>query len=99
VYKGKNRDIVFTGDAAKNRAELLSRKGEASYDAGTSRASIEMIWDFWRRREGSILVPGHDLPMIQEGGRITYLGKRDAKLKAWFGENLEETTLFDLSVG
>jgi glyoxylase-like metal-dependent hydrolase (beta-lactamase superfamily II) len=99
VYKGRDRDIVFTGDAAKNRAELLSRKGETTYDAGTSRASIEMIWELWRRREGSILVPGHDLPMTQDKGKITYLGKRDAKLTAWFGENLEETTLFDLSVG
>jgi len=99
VCEGKTRDIIFTGDAAKNRAEMLSRKGEATCDARASSASIEMIWDLWRRREGSILVPGHDLPMTQDKGKITYLGKRDAKLKAWFGENLEETTLFDLSVG
>jgi glyoxylase-like metal-dependent hydrolase (beta-lactamase superfamily II) len=96
VCRGKDRDIVFTGDAAKNRAELLSRKGETSYDAGASRASIDMIWDFWRRREGSILVPGHDLPMTQKDGKISYIGKRQAALKMWFGENLEMSTLIEL---
>ncbi len=40
VYSGKGRDIVFTGDAAKNRAELLSGRGEATYDAKPSSASI-----------------------------------------------------------
>lgn len=96
VYEGKTRNIIFTGDAAKNRAELLSRKAEATYDAKTSGASIEMIWELWRRREGSILVPGHDLPMTQKGGRISYIGERDAKLKVWFGEDLETTTLIEL---
>jgi N-acyl homoserine lactone hydrolase len=96
VYGGRNRDIIFTGDAAKNRAELLSRRGEATYDAKASSASIEMIWEFWRRREGSILVPGHDLPMTQKNGRIAYIGEREAKLKVWFGEDLETTTVIEL---
>jgi N-acyl homoserine lactone hydrolase len=97
VLKGKNCDVIFTGDAAKNRAELLSRKADASYDEKISSASIEMIWEFWRRREGSILVPGHDLPMTQKDGRTQYLGKRKAALKAWLGEDLETTTTFELN--
>ncbi len=97
VYRGTKRDIVFTGDAAKNRAELLSRKGEATYDAKQSGASIRMIWKLWQAREGSILVPGHDLPMTQKDGRTQYLGKRKAALKAWFGEDLEMTTTFELN--
>lgn len=96
VLAGKARDVIFTGDAAKNRAELLSRKGEATYDADLSRATIEKIWEFWRRRPGSIVVPGHDLPMTQEGGRIQYVGKREAALKAWFGDDTENTTLIEL---
>jgi hypothetical protein len=56
-----------------------------------------MIWDLWRRREGSILVPGHDLPMTQKDGRISYIGKREAALKVWFGEDIETTTLIDLT--
>ncbi len=98
VLEGGERDAIFTGDAAKNRAELLSRKGEASYDAKASTASIERIWQLWQRRPGSILVPGHDLPMTQQDGRTEYIGKREAALRAWFGEDLETTTLIDLKV-
>ncbi len=97
VYSGRKHDIIFTGDAAKNRAELLSRKGETTYDAKQSSASIRMIWKLWCRRAGSILVPGHDLPMKQKDGRITYLGKREAALKVWFGRNVETSTLIRLS--
>jgi N-acyl homoserine lactone hydrolase len=97
VFRGKERDIVFTGDAAKNRAELLSRTGDTSYDAALSSATIEKIWEFWSRREGSILVPGHDLPMTQKDGRISYIGKRDAALKVWFGEDLGTSTLIELT--
>jgi hypothetical protein len=68
--------MVFTGDACKNRAELLSRAADMSYDSAVSRASIEAIWAHWRRREGSVLVPGHDLPMVQEDGVPRYLGER-----------------------
>jgi len=96
VLEGQERDVIFTGDAAKNRAELLSRKGEATYDAALSAASIERIWQLWRKRPGSVLVPGHDLPMIQKDGRIEYIAKREAALKAWFGEDIETTTLIEL---
>jgi N-acyl homoserine lactone hydrolase len=98
VIEGKEHDVIFTGDAAKNRAELLSRKGEASYDAKTSSASIERIWQWWRRRPGSILIPGHDLPMTQKDGHIEHIGRRKAALKAWFGEDIETTTLIELSM-
>jgi N-acyl homoserine lactone hydrolase len=96
VLEGKERDAIFTGDAAKNRAELLSRKGEATYDAALSAASIERIWQLWQKRPGSVLVPGHDLPMTQRDGHIEYIGKREAALKAWFGEDIETTTLIEL---
>lgn len=96
VLEGKESDAIFTGDAAKNRAELLARKGDATYDAALSTASIERIWQLWKRRPGSVLVPGHDLPMTQKDGRIKYIGKRDAALKVWFGENLETTALIEL---
>lgn len=98
VLEGEERDIVFTGDAAKNRAELLSRSADMTYDASVSRASIEAIWRYWQRRPGNILVPGHDLPMIQKDGVITYLGTREAGISSWLGEDLETTTLFELTV-
>ena len=96
VLEGRESDAIFTGDAAKNRAELLSRQGEATYDAKLSTASIERIWQLWKKRPRSVLVPGHDLPMTQKDGRISYIGKRQAALKVWFGENLETSALIEL---
>jgi N-acyl homoserine lactone hydrolase len=98
VLHGKERDVIFAGDAAKNRAELLTRKADASYDATVTATTIEMLWTFWRRRAGNIMVPGHDMPMTQEDGRTTYLARREATLTAWFGDNLESISSFKLTI-
>jgi N-acyl homoserine lactone hydrolase len=50
--------------------------------AHASTASIEAIWTLWRRRPGSILVLGHDIPMVQEDGRTEYVGIREATIYA-----------------
>ncbi len=97
VLDAGDRDVIFTGDACKNRAELVSRSADMTYDKAVTNASIEAIWAFWSRRPGSILVPGHDLPMVQEGGRARYLGKREAAIRAWFSEGLNETTVISLT--
>ena len=97
VLHGESRDVIFTGDAAKNRAELVSRTTDMTYDPAISRASIEMIWGLWQRRPGSIVVPGHDLPMTQVSGATTYLGTRQAAITAWYGDDMERTTLFSLT--
>jgi N-acyl homoserine lactone hydrolase len=98
VLNGSEQDVIFTGDAAKNRAELVSRTADMTYDARVTAATIEMIWSIWRRRAGSIVVPGHDLPMTRENGIPRYIGERDAAITAWFGDDLETTTLFNLTV-
>ena len=67
-----------------------------TYDAAISSASIEAIWTLWRRRAGSILVPGHDIPMVQENDRTEYLGKREATIYTWFGDDQETTTSFEV---
>lgn len=91
--------ILFTGDAAKNRAELLSLSVNDTYDAQTSKASLELIWDIWKRIPDTLLVPGHDLSMkLDESGRPFYLGKRLAAINAWFGDTLEPTRI-DLCCG
>jgi hypothetical protein len=63
-----------------------------------SAASIAKIWGFWRRRPGNVVVPGHDIPMVQNDGRTQYLGTREAAIKAWFGDDLETTTTIALTV-
>jgi N-acyl homoserine lactone hydrolase len=90
--------VIFTGDAAKNRAELLSRRADASEDEAVSAASIDAIWALWRRVPGTLLIPGHDLAMVlDEAGRPTYVGARAAGIAAWFSETLEDTTPIDLT--
>jgi glyoxylase-like metal-dependent hydrolase (beta-lactamase superfamily II) len=98
VLEGKTHDVIFTGDAAKNRAELVSRNTDMTYDPKISAASIEMIWSHWKKRPGSIVVPGHDMPMTQEGGKPRYLAKREAAIYSWFGDDMETTTLFKLTI-
>jgi glyoxylase-like metal-dependent hydrolase (beta-lactamase superfamily II) len=97
VLKGKEHDVVFSGDAAKNRTELVSRTTDMTYDAAVSAATIDMIWKFWKARPGNILVPGHDMPMKLVDGKPEYIGNREAAIKAWFDDTLDKTTLFELT--
>ena len=90
------RDVIFTGDAAKNRAELISRAADMTMDESASLRSIALIWDLWRRRPDTILVPGHDVPMVLENDVPTYIEARRAGITAWFDGDLESTTLFEL---
>ncbi|OZI37580.1 MBL fold hydrolase [Bordetella genomosp. 10] len=93
------RPILFTGDAAKNRAELLSMTVADTADPAASRASLEVIWDYWRRDPATLLVPGHDLCMILDAdGQPEYVGERRAAIRTWFGETLEGG-LVDLCCG
>jgi len=90
--------IIFTGDAAKNRAELLSLKVDMSLDEAASTHSIEKIWALWRKVPGTIVIPGHDLSMrLDESGRPVYIGERKAGISTWFGETMEDTTHFDIA--
>ena len=98
VLHGKDRDVIFTGDAAKNRAELLCGRADGTYDPAVSSASIATIWTLWRKRPGNVLIPGHDIPMKLKDGRPEYLAKREATMKAWFGDDLDTMTTIELTV-
>jgi N-acyl homoserine lactone hydrolase len=77
LLSGLSRDVIFTGDAAKNRAELISRTADMTYDQAVSRRSIDAIWELWRRRSDTVLIPGHDVPMVLDEGepRILFLAR------------------------
>jgi N-acyl homoserine lactone hydrolase len=98
VLNGGTRDVIFSGDAAKNRAEMLSLTADMTMNAGDSRRTMERIWDLWRKKPGSILVPGHDVPMRLDNDEPVYIAKRSAGINAWFGRSLERTTLIELKV-
>ncbi len=97
VLHTEARDLVFSGDACKNRAELVSRSADMTYDAAVTQRSIEHIWSLWEGRPNNILVPGHDLPMVLEDGEPRYLGQREAAIRAWYGDALDQTTWFSLA--
>ena len=97
VLQGEGHDVIFTGDAAKNRAEMLSLLADMTYDPAISRATMEMIWQLWRQRPETVLIPGHDLPMRLENTVPIYIGARKTGITAWFGETLDELHLFDLT--
>lgn len=89
--------VIFTGDSAKNRAELLSMAVDASGDHAQSRETLETIWSIWRRVPGSLLVPGHDRTMRLDGsGRPEYVAERRAAIEAWFSESIHDMTRIDL---
>ena len=50
------------------------------------------------KRPGNIVVPGHDVPMVLENGATKYIDKREAAISAWFGDDMETTTLFKLTL-
>lgn len=98
MLAGQTRDIIFTGDAAKNRAEMLSRTADMTYDQSVSRRSIDLIWELWRRRPGTVLVPGHDVPMVLDSdGQPKYVAPREGEIAAWFGDTLDQLKVFDLT--
>lgn len=95
---GNEVPVVFTGDAAKNRAELLSLKTDMTMDLSASLATLERIWALWRAVPGTLLIPGHDLTMrLDAAGRPEYIGQRRAGIASWFNEDLEVMTEFDIS--
>lgn len=89
--------VLFSGDAAKNRAELLSGDVDTTEDRAQSQATLDTLWRLWRAQPGTLLVPGHDLCMVlDDAGHIQYQGQRQAGIDAWFSESLSRTTRIDL---
>ena len=95
VLAGEDFDVIFTADAAKSRAELVSRQADMTLDAAQSTATIEKVWSAWRRRPGSIIIPGHDAPLALEGEDAVLLYPRVGGLAANFGDTLPDVTTID----
>lgn len=96
VVDNGDTDIVFSADAAKSRAELVSRDVTLTLDEESSRQSIAFLWDLWRRKPNTIMVPGHDVPMVLKEGEPTYIGEGLTSIEAWFGDDLKHVSEFKL---
>ncbi len=97
VVEGAGHDILLVQDAAKYRAELLTGRADMTYDASVTAATIARIWEIWRRKPGSVVLTGHDLPMVLESGKPNFVGRRDAGIAAFLGDDIDDRTTFDLS--
>lgn len=97
VVDGASHDLLLVQDAAKYRAELVTGRADMSYDPAVTAATIARIWEIWRRKPGSVVLTGHDLPMVLQDGKPAFLGRRDAGIAAIFGDDAEDRTIFDLS--
>ncbi len=89
-------DIILVQDAAKYRSELLTRQADMTYDPAVTAASIERIWALWRRQPGSIVLPGHDLPMTLEAGQPRQIGEYGAGIVAMLGDTIDARTTVKL---
>jgi N-acyl homoserine lactone hydrolase len=100
LVPGEQTPVLFAGDAVKNRAELVSGEVDMSEDRAASAASVRRLRELWLDAPGTVLVPGHDLPLrAGPDGRPECVGARRAGVEAWFGDALDDTTRFDLSGG
>jgi len=89
---------IFSADVAKNRSELLTGEADLTVDAEAHRASIARLNAVWRERPGTVLLPGHDLPMVLDAdGRMVPQAERVAGIDAFFGESLSQVTRIDLT--
>lgn len=91
--------MLFTGDAVKNRAELLSQSADLTLDAAASTRTIGLVHELWEALPNTLLVPGHDLPMRSnpQGLLPRYVGTREAAIVAWLDNEPGLVTTFDLS--
>ncbi len=89
--------LIVAGDAVKNRAELMSSRGDLTMDAKVSGRSIAAVKTLWEERPGTILIAGHDLPMMNVEGSGKLIGTRRAGITARFSESFDDETKFVLS--
>jgi len=88
--------VLFTGDAAKNRAELLSCEVDATEDAAAKpRVDRHDLGPVARRPRHPARSRSRLAMQLDARGRPTYVGERRAGISAWFGETLEEMMEFD----
>ena len=58
---------------------------------------LEGTWELWRKRPGTIIVPGHDVPMMLDNGEPKDLSPREGAIASWFGDTLDQLKVFDLT--
>ncbi|MGC5617391.1 MBL fold metallo-hydrolase [Georgenia sp. Z1491] len=71
--------VIFAGDSVKNVYELTTGEVDMTLDAEASRASIERLRSRMTDNDAT-LVPGHDVPLRLEGGRVVRVRPQGAQV-------------------
>jgi glyoxylase-like metal-dependent hydrolase (beta-lactamase superfamily II) len=96
AYEHQGSRLLFTGDAAKNRAELASHQVDMTLNNDWSIDSLARIWGLWEADPQTIVIPGHDAPLVLKHGVPEYLNTRTATVKVWEKPNFGDVTLVHL---
>jgi glyoxylase-like metal-dependent hydrolase (beta-lactamase superfamily II) len=94
LVNGGEKDALLVQDAAKYRSELLTRTADMTHDPALTRVSIDKIWTLWQRKPATVLIPGHDLPMVLENGTPKFIGRHEAGIAAIFGDEVSSRTVY-----
>lgn len=89
---------IFSSDIAKNRVELFTGTADMTLDAAQHPVSIARLRAAWAAVPGTVLMVGHDAPMVlgADGAPVPQMPLA-AGINAWFGATLDEVTEFDLA--
>lgn len=98
VVDGEEQRLIIAADAVKNRAEFISESAVSTLDLEASISSIRATKKIWLEQDNTLLLCGHDLPILNRGGEASYIGARRAGITAWFGTALSSPNTFDLDV-
>lgn len=96
---GEHHDYLFTGDAAKNRAELLSGSVDVSRDPVTSSKSLDRLVEVARDDPSNVVVCGHDAAFRIEGDRAIAVQQQDAGITARLTADFDDETFVSLTNG
>jgi N-acyl homoserine lactone hydrolase len=75
-------DVLFAGDAVKNRYELATGNADSSLDMAASRRSIERLRSIMVA-DLIPMVPGHDVPLAVRSGEVQALAPQTAQLSVF----------------
>jgi N-acyl homoserine lactone hydrolase len=97
VARGQRADLVFTGDAAKNQAELVTGQVDMTLDASASQASIQRLRELAAKDRSNVIVCGHDRLLGLDGDRLLRLSELQATVSARLCSEFEKETVIDLT--
>ena len=97
VVRGERSDLIFTGDAVKNQAELMTGLVDMTLDPAASQESIRRLRGLAAQDPSNIIVCGHDRLLGLNGDQLSYLSELRATLSARLSPEFEKETIIDLA--